>query len=161
MNDIAMREDFEKEFCEVVQAKDDQERWGQLLEKYRSRLNSMIGMRLSPRMRGRIDSSDVIQETFLEASARLDEYVEKPCVPFYVWLRGLAGQRLMIINRMHFGTKQRELDREQSLYAPPLPEASSIALAAQLIGKHPSPSTLAIQAEQQTKLRTALNDLDQ
>src|SRR5262245_19413717 len=55
-------------------AQGDPERVGAMLEQYRPRLRRMVTLRLDPRLHGRIDPSDVIQETYLEASARLAEY---------------------------------------------------------------------------------------
>ena len=55
----------------------------------------MIALRLDQRLQARIDASDVIQEAYLAASARLAEYVERPTMPFFMWLRFLTGQRLL------------------------------------------------------------------
>ena len=55
--------------CQV--ARGDPARFGALLEQCRTRLRRMVALRLDPRLHGRIDPSDVIQETYLEASARL------------------------------------------------------------------------------------------
>src|SRR5262245_54820073 len=75
----------------------DPERFGAMLEEYRPRLRRMVALRLDPRMAGRIDPSDVIQETYLEASTRLEEYLLKPTMPFFFWLRFLAGQKLVTL----------------------------------------------------------------
>src|SRR5690348_7596257 len=77
----------------------DPERLGDLLEQYRPRLRRMVALRLDPRLHGRIDPSDVIQETYLEASARLAEYLNNPTMPFFLWLRFLAGQKLVTLHR--------------------------------------------------------------
>src|SRR5262249_27985198 len=66
----------------------------ELLERYRARLRRMVAIRLDPRLRGRVDASDVIQEGYLEALRRLDEFIRNPCVPFYIWLRSRVGQRV-------------------------------------------------------------------
>ena len=62
-------------------AQGDPEQFGALLEQSRPRLRRMVALRLDPRLHGRIDPSDVIQETYLEASTRLAEYVQKPTMP--------------------------------------------------------------------------------
>src|SRR5262249_32247574 len=87
--------------CEA--ARGDPERFGAMLERCRPRLRRMVALRLDPRLHCRIDPSDVIQETYLEASARLAEYLQKPTMPFFLWLRFLAGQKLVTLHRHHLG----------------------------------------------------------
>jgi RNA polymerase sigma-70 factor, ECF subfamily len=138
----------------------DPDRFGALLEQHRPRLRRMVALRLDPQLHGRIDPSDVIQETYLEASARLAEYVRKPTMPFFLWLRFLAGQKLVTLHRHHLGTRMRAAGREVSLYRGRLPEASSAALAAQLLGHETRPSEAAVRAELKIRLQEALNSMD-
>jgi len=142
------------------QTPDDPERFAAMLEEYRPRLRRMVTLRLDPRLHGRIDPSDVIQETYLEASARLAEYLHKPTMPFFLWLRFLAGQKLVTLHRHHLGRQMRDAGREVSLYRGRLPEASSAALAAQLLGHEPRPSEAAVRAELKIRLQEALNSMD-
>src|SRR4051794_35566418 len=102
----------------------DPERFGAILEAYRPRLRRMVALRLDPRLLGRIDPSDVIQEAYLEASARLAEYLQKPVMPFFLWLRFLADQKVVTLHRHHLGTQMRDVGREVSLYRGPLPGTS-------------------------------------
>src|SRR5262249_55044554 len=51
---------------------------GTLLARHQDRLRRMVALRLDRRLQGRIDPSDVIQEAFLEASARLADYLRNP-----------------------------------------------------------------------------------
>jgi RNA polymerase sigma-70 factor (ECF subfamily) len=138
----------------------DPARFGALLEEHRARLRRMVSLRLDPRLHGRIDPSDVIQETYLEASARLAEYLRKPTMPFFLWLRFLAGQKLVTLHRHHLGRQMRDADREVSLYRGRLPGASSAALAAQLLGHETRPSEAAVRAELKIRLQEALNRMD-
>ena len=46
----------------------------QLFERYRARLRHMVTLRMDPRVRARIDPSDVVQETLIVANRKLDEY---------------------------------------------------------------------------------------
>ena len=84
-------------------AKGDHRDWGALLERHRQRLRRMIALRLDQRLQGRIDASDVIQEAYLEASTRLEDYLRRPTMPFYLWLRFLTGQKLLELHRHHLG----------------------------------------------------------
>src|SRR5262249_7214301 len=141
-------------------AQGDPERFGTELEQYRPRLRRMVALRLNPRLHCRIDPSDVVQETFLEASARLAEYLRAPAMPFFLWLRFLAGQKLVTLHRHHLGRQMRDPGREISLYRGALPEASSAALAAQLLGHDSRPSAAAIRIELKLRLQEALNQMD-
>jgi RNA polymerase sigma-70 factor (ECF subfamily) len=138
----------------------DQESWGALLARHRERLRRMVALRLDRRLQGRIDSSDVIQEAYLEATARLAEYLREPAMPFYLWLRFLAGQKLVTLHRHHLGVQMRDVGREVALYRGALPETSSAALAAQLLGHDPRPSEAAIRAEMKIRLQEALNSME-
>jgi RNA polymerase sigma-70 factor (ECF subfamily) len=138
----------------------DQESWGVLLDRHRERLRRTVDLRLHPRLQRRIDASDVIQEAFLEASTRLAEYLRNPTMPFFVWLRFLACQRLVTLHRQHLGTKMREVGREVSLYRGSMPEATSSQLAAHLLGHDTRPSEAAVRAELKILLQEALNSMD-
>jgi RNA polymerase sigma-70 factor (ECF subfamily) len=131
-----------------------------LLGRHRERLRRMVALRLDWRLRGRVDPSDVLQETCLDAARRLQEYRKNPTMPFFLWLRFLAGQRLVDEHRKHLGAAARNAGREISLYHGALPETSSAALAAHLLGRLTTPSQAAIRAERKIRLQEALNSLD-
>jgi RNA polymerase sigma-70 factor (ECF subfamily) len=138
----------------------DQSMFGELLDRYRDRLRRMVKLRLDRRLQGRIDASDVIQEAYLEAATRLAEYVRNPTMPFFIWLRFITGQRLTMLHRHHLGIQTRDASREVSLHRGALPEATSAALAAQLVGRLTSPSIAAVRAEMKIRLQEALNTMD-
>jgi RNA polymerase sigma-70 factor (ECF subfamily) len=133
---------------------------GALLEDYRPRLRRMVRLRLDPRLQGRVDTSDVIQEAFIDAARRLPDYARAPKAPFFLWLRFLTGQKLLEVRRRHLGAEARDAAREVSLYRGSMPEASSACLAAQLIGKVTAPLQAAIRAEMKLRLQDALNGMD-
>jgi RNA polymerase sigma-70 factor (ECF subfamily) len=81
-------------------------------------------------------------------------------MPFYLWLRGIAGNKLLALHRQHLGTHMRDASRELSLYRGKLPEASSAALAAQLLGHDTRPSEAAVRAERKVLLQQALNRME-
>ena len=76
----------------------------------------MVAFRLDHRLQGRIDPQDVIQEAYLEASEHRSEFFQNPSMPFYLWLRGIVGNKLLELHRFHLGTKMRDAGREVSLY---------------------------------------------
>ena len=132
----------------------------ELFARYRDRLKRMVHLRLSRRVQGRVDDSDVLQETFLDVARRLPEYTADPRLPFYLWLRHMAGLKLAEIHRRHLGTQLRDADREVTLHRGGLPEADSVSLAAHLLGQLTTPSQAAIRAETRLMVQEALNSMD-
>ena len=132
-----------------------------LFDGYRGQLRRMIRLRLDRRLSGRVDSSDVLQEAYLDVRKRLDEYARDPAaMPFHLWLRLVAGQRLTDVHRFHLGAQMRDAGQEVSLHRGPFPQASSVSLAAQLLGKMTSASHAAIRAEHKLIVQEALNGMD-
>src|SRR5262245_19787494 len=132
---------------------------GELLARHRERLRRLVALRLDPRVSARLDASDVLQDVYLEATNRLDEYFRDPSMPFFLWLRLLTGQKVSYLHRLHLGAEMRAAGREVSLDAP-IPEAGSAALAAQLLGHYTQPSEAAIRAERKRLLQQALAAMD-
>jgi len=133
----------------------------ELFERHRQRLRLMVHLRLDRRVQARVDSSDVLQEAFLEAAQRYERYQANPTMPPFLWLRFLVGQRLILMHRQHLGVKARAAGREVSLFHGSLPQANSESLAAQLLGKLSSPSQAAMRSELQVRLQEALNSMDE
>jgi RNA polymerase sigma-70 factor (ECF subfamily) len=130
------------------------------MEQYRDHLRRMVSLRMDPRLQGRVDPSDVIQEGYLDAALRLEEYARDPAVPFVIWLRFLIGQRILKEHRRHLGVKVRDVGREVSLDRGSMPEANTVVLAARLLGDLSSPSELASRAERKIRLQRALEAMD-
>src|SRR5580698_3638726 len=110
-----------------------------LFQRNRDRLRRLVELRMDARLQGRLDASDVLQDAFLDAAARVDGYLQKPDLPAYLWLRLVVGERLAICHRRHLGAKMRNAGQEVSLYRDPLPQATSAALASMLLGRLTSP----------------------
>lgn len=138
----------------------DAEAVAEIFAHYRDRLRRMVRLRMDRRLQGRVDPSDVLQEAYLDVSARAAEYSARPEMPFFLWLRLITGQRLLEIHRRHLQTKQRDADLEVSLYGGALPQANSMSLAAQLLGRLTTASAAAMRAELQIQLQEVLNAMD-
>jgi RNA polymerase sigma-70 factor (ECF subfamily) len=131
-----------------------------LFTRYRNRLHQMVRLRLDRRLQGRVDPSDVLQDAYLDLAAKLPEYVRRPTMPFFLWLRLVTGERLQRVHRQHLGATMRDAGREISLYRGALPQASSASLAARLLGRLTSASQTLVRAEVQLKLQEVLNGMD-
>jgi RNA polymerase sigma-70 factor (ECF subfamily) len=131
-----------------------------MFTRHHERLRLMVAIRLDRRLQARVDPVDVVQEAYIDVLRRLDEYLGDPKLPLFLWLRLVVGDRLMKVHRQHLGSQKRAAGREVSFYSGALPIASSAALAAQLLGKHTSPTQAAVRAERLLRLQDALNSLD-
>jgi RNA polymerase sigma-70 factor, ECF subfamily len=139
---------------------DDYEVLGELFMLYRERLWRMLYVRLDHRLKSRLTPDDVLQDTFLDVSRRIAEYIANPAVPFYVWLRFLAVQRMQMAHRAHLGAQVRDVSQEVSLPQSERALASAESMAGQLVSHMTSPSQAAIRSELQDRLRAALNEMD-
>jgi len=139
----------------------DPEAAGTLVDHHRDRLRLMVRARLDHRMRARLDASDVVQEVCLEALQRLPGYLEEPDpMPFFLWLRFLAGQRLGMLHRAHFGAQARDARREVPLGRAAWPGVSSAVLPEGLAASVTSPSQAASRKEMRSRLRATLDAMD-
>jgi RNA polymerase sigma-70 factor, ECF subfamily len=127
---------------------------GALWDVYRPRLKRMVQLRLDSRLVARVDDSDVLQETFLDAQRQLQAYLREPKTAFYVWLRRLAAERLANIHRQHLGAECRTVRREVSM-----PEDSSLLLARQLISGTSTPSQRQRQEDLAQRMQRAIKRL--
>jgi len=132
----------------------------ELFTRRRERLRQMIRLRLDRRLQGRIDSSDVLQDVYLEVARRAGEYVAQPAMPPYLWLRFLTGQRLQTLHRHHLKVHMRDAGQEVSLRHRVTPQANSASLAEMLLGRLTSPTRAARRAEMQLKLQEVLNGME-
>jgi len=132
----------------------DQRAFEQLFARYRPFLHQVIALRLDPKLRPRIDPSDVVQETQLEVFRRLGDFLERQPMPFRVWLRKTACERLLKLREHHVDAARRSVRREV-----PLPERSSLLLAQQLLAAGSTPSQQFSRREIARRMNDALAQL--
>ncbi len=131
-----------------------------LFHEFEPRLRRMLALRLDRRLQGRLDASDVLQETYLEYTRSIPTYRQRDNLPFYLWLRMVTLRKLISLQRRFLGTAARDVNREISLNRGPLPVASSCSLAAGFVGHLTSPSQAAMRTELQMRIQDTLNDMD-
>ena len=143
----------------------DAEAWGALLAGHQERLTAVADFRLDPRLRGRVDAADVMQEAFVAATARRAEFFGQSAQPLFLWLRWMVGNTLLEMHRHHLGARMRDARRE----APPdrAPgglggddDGTRAALVAQLTCGVTGPATAAGRAEVRARLNEALGRMD-
>jgi RNA polymerase sigma-70 factor (ECF subfamily) len=106
----------------------------ELLTRQRPGLRDFVAARLHPRLAARVDPSDVVQETMIAVVGRMDDYLRRRPMPFRLWVRKTAYERLVDMHR-HQKRARRSVDREQ-----PWPDRSSLVVAGPLLAGGPSPS---------------------
>lgn len=131
----------------------------QLIDRHRPSLRRMVEVRLDRALAGRVDASDVVQDVMLEAARRLNEYLGDAKLPFHLWLRQLAKDRIIDMHRRHRAAQRRSVDREQALAARQYPDRSSLDLAAQLRDPELTPAAATIRKELQQRFVSMLDEL--
>lgn len=139
----------------------DRVAWGTLLTAHQARLVRMVAFRTDPRLSGRVDAADIVQDAFVEASEhRADYFRGTPAVPLFLWLRGVVGNKLLEVHRHHLGTRMRDAKRELSMEGGRAPDETSAALCAQLTAGLTHASAAAVRGEVKTRVAAALDAMD-
>jgi RNA polymerase sigma-70 factor, ECF subfamily len=135
----------------------DERALADLLGRHLAAIRRAIQLRLDRRLAARVDASDVVQETYLEASRRLADYLAGENMPFALWLHWLAREQVLMCHRRHLAADKRAVDREIAY----LPADSSAQFVGGILGKGSSPSRHLAAAELAERLRCALGQLDE
>lgn len=131
-----------------------------LLQRHRDSLRRMIEMRMDRRIQQRVDASDIVQEVLVDANRRLADYLENPKMPFHLWLRHMAKDRLIDAHRRHRVSGKRSVDREQNVNVSFNMDQSSVDLAAQICDPGTTPRAAATMQELHTRFQAAIEELD-
>jgi RNA polymerase sigma-70 factor (ECF subfamily) len=125
-----------------------------LYSAHRAYLRCVIDLRMDDELRRRVDVSDVVQETQLEAIGRMQEYLRGPTVSFRIWLRQTALEQLINLRRRHVLARKRTVRSQVRL-----PDHSSVALAQNLLATRPSQIVRGAELAQQ--VRQAVAEMDE
>jgi RNA polymerase sigma-70 factor (ECF subfamily) len=128
-----------------------------LLERYRDYLRRMVAVRLDHRLAARVDPSDVVQETLIDAARRLDDTLRERPLPFYGRLRQLAGERVINTHRRQVTALRRSVSPEHRELD--LPDNSADELVRRLSTADTSPSNQMMRRERHERLKAALASL--
>jgi RNA polymerase sigma-70 factor, ECF subfamily len=123
------------------------------LERYREHLRLLAGLHIGPRLRTKVDASDVVQQTLLQAHEKAAQFRGRTEAELAAWLRRILANAVAAAVRK-FTAGARDLGREQALQAA-APE-SSTAGAANPAADQSSPSQQAMRGEELIRLAGAL-----
>lgn len=132
-----------------------------LIDRHRNALRHLVRMRLDRKIQRRVDVSDVVQDVLIEANRRLKTYLDNPTMPFHLWIRHIARDRIIDAHRRHRGSAKRSVDREQPMVIPGGFDQSSIILASQLIDGEKTPAARTMEKELARRVEEAITELDE
>jgi RNA polymerase sigma-70 factor (ECF subfamily) len=132
----------------------------QLLARHREPLRRLIALRLDHALSRRVDASDIVQEVLVEVNRRLADYLVKPVMPFHLWLRSIARDRILDAHRRHRVAQRRSLDREQPLVRAAADSSSCANMMAALVDPELTPGSAAVRDEFRQLFEAAMNQLD-
>jgi RNA polymerase sigma-70 factor (ECF subfamily) len=127
-----------------------------LLQPYRSYLWTLAWSQLDPQLTGKLDASDIVQQTLLRAHSALPGLRGRSPKVLVVWLRQILATELADALR-HCHRDKRDIDREHSLSADI--DQSAAGLENWLAADHTSPSMAAERNEHLLHLTNALTEL--
>lgn len=131
-----------------------------LFDRHRNAIRRMIDLRMDRVLERRVDASDIVQDVLIEANRRLENYLADPIMPFHLWLRQMAKDRLIDAHRRHRVAARRSMDREQPLAGATKDEESVLDLAGQLCDGQLTPAAAATWRELQRRFREACEQLE-
>jgi RNA polymerase sigma-70 factor (ECF subfamily) len=132
-----------------------------LLERHRAAIRRMIDHRMDRAVQRRVDASDIVQDVLVEANRRLGDYLANPTMPFGLWLRHMARDRLIDAHRRHRVAGSRSVDREVPLVAAEDGGRSEADLAATLADRELTPAAAATWHELERRFADAVEQLDE
>lgn len=132
-----------------------------LLARHREAIKRMIDRRMDRVVQHRVDASDIVQDVMLEANRRLGDYLANPTMPFQLWLRHMARDRLIDAHRRHRVAANRSVDREVSMPRPGPDDRSTDDVVAGIADRELTPAAAATWHELERRFAAAVEQLDE
>lgn len=130
---------------------------GELLEAYRPYLELLSRVEIGRRLQTKVDTADIVQETFLEAHRNFAGFRGRTAAEFVQWLREILAGRVANVLRHYLGTKGRDVRRERSLHVD-LDQSSRI-IDRGLFAVQSTPSQQVVKRETGLQLAAAISKL--
>lgn len=152
--------DHERQLIERV-VSGDEDALAELFLQHRDRLWRMVNFRMDPRLHGRVDADDVLQEAWLSVVQRIDHFLSDASRSIFVWFRLITSQTMVDIHRRHLGTQKRNAAMEFSINKGWSSESTSFSLSFHLLGHLTSPTQAALREELSQQLKAALSSMQE
>lgn len=130
-----------------------------LFTHYHPRLWRLVSFRLHPKLRGRVDPDDVLQDAWMRAVERIDYFLRDASRSAFVWFRMIVCQTLVETHRRHMGAEKRSAAKEFSMSQKFDSQSTSSSLAFHLQGHLTSPSSALSRAETAKQLDAILESM--
>jgi RNA polymerase sigma-70 factor, ECF subfamily len=152
--------EHERELIQRV-VKGDTDALAELFSQHRDRLWRMVNFRMDPRLHGRVDADDILQEAWISAEQRIDHFLADASRSIFVWFRLITSQTMIDVHRRHMGTQKRNAAMEFSINRGWSSESTSFSLSFHLLGHLTSPTQAALREELAEQLKTALAGMNE
>jgi RNA polymerase sigma-70 factor, ECF subfamily len=126
----------------------DQAALGELLEKYRGFLWGLADKLLDDRAAGRIDASDLVQQTCLSVHKQITAFDGHDAAQFAAWLRQIHERNIRNAARNQLHAGKRAIDREKR-----------VSEAEAYVARQTSPSQHVVRSEESVRLAQAISQL--
>lgn len=130
-----------------------------LFARHRDKLARMVALRLDSRLLSKVDCDDILQEVFVTVARRIHQYLDRPAVPVFVWLRQVTSQVLIDTHRRYLGAQMRDVRQEMAHRRVEGQVGSEPCLVRHLADSLTSPSQCAVRQEVLAEMRAALEQL--
>ena len=116
----------------------DETATGRLLAAYGEYLKLLARVQVGRRLQGKLDASDLVQETFMDAHRQMAQFRGTTEAELLAWLRKILAGHVAMTVRRYFGAQGRDINLERGIAAQI--DASSQAMDGGLIGSNTTPS---------------------
>jgi RNA polymerase sigma-70 factor (ECF subfamily) len=130
---------------------DEEQIWG--FERFRDYLRLLARLQMDARLRAKLDASDIVQQTLLQAHVHRDQYRGETEAELAGWLRAILANTLATAAR-RFAAEARDLIRERPLHN--FMAESSARIESYLAAEQSSPSERVMRVEAHVRLAGAL-----
>jgi RNA polymerase sigma-70 factor (ECF subfamily) len=141
----------------LIAKKGERQAVGQLLEHFRSYLKLIASHEIGSKLGAKLDASDVVQDTFLDAHRYFENFQGESVTQFTAWLRAVMAGVMANTMRRYLGTKARDIRLEKQLAADL--DNSAAMLSELLVASISSPSQNIMRDEQTLQLAQAMSNL--
>lgn len=126
------------------------------LLRFRGYLLFLARVQLDPRLRAKLDESDIVQQSLLQAHRAIDQFRGTTDAELAAWLRQILAR---VISHTHrdYHQQKRNIARERQVAAQL--DASSVRLEQWVVADQASPSVQAVQNERMLEIAAAVEAL--